>query len=442
MKLKTLIFLSIFAALFLFAPIALFAQPKARVQRTVVCTGAGSATAATCTPSPALSALSDLSTTPRTLIHFTPTASTTGALTLAINGLTATAVVKYVGGAAVALAANDLRSGTSYLLEYDGSAFVVKSVLGNGGGGGGTGDVVGPASAADNEVAIYDSTTGKLIKRGTGCTIASATLTCTGGFVSGDGTAESAIILRELAANGTNDFRIYGAANQAADGCLVFSGALASGDAWRGSASTVTIDGKTCRVMETYTPGAGGGSGASLTAGYCYLSTNCSPPLASLAAISPGAVASRVYVVQIVIPYNMTVAQVAARAAGGGGAGDGFVIGAYTNSSNAPGSLIAGCAFTDVSAGGNWKTCSTSIALTAGTPVWLAVAVENTAMSVRGYTGAFSSAFTEFNSLMAPSRIGRCANTATGTGTGLTLPPTCGSLTSEVWAVPMIVATP
>jgi hypothetical protein len=127
-------------------------------------------------------------------------------------------------------------------------------------GGGGSGDVVGPASAADNEVAIYDSTTGKLIKRGTGCTIASSELTCTGGFTAGAGTSESAIILKELAANGTNDFRIYGAASQATDGCIVLSGALASGDALRGSATTVTIDGKTCRVMETYTPNAGGGS--------------------------------------------------------------------------------------------------------------------------------------------------------------------------------------
>lgn len=240
-------------------PLLAMAQ-KGRPQRVVVCAGGGSATVATCTPSPALAALSDLSTTPRTLVSFTPTANSTGAMTLAINGLTATAVRKYVGGAAQAIAADDLRASTSYLLEYDGTYFVVKSVLGNGGSGGGSGDVVGPASAVDTTVAIYDSTTGKLIKSGTGCTIASATLTCTGGFVSGDGTTESAIILKELTANGSNDFRIYGAANQSADGCLVFSGALASGDAWRGSASTVTIDGKTCRVMETYTPSSGGSS--------------------------------------------------------------------------------------------------------------------------------------------------------------------------------------
>lgn len=40
------------------------------------------------------------------------------------------------------------------------------------GGGGGTGDVVGPASAINNNIAVFDTTTGKLIKDG-GATIAS-----------------------------------------------------------------------------------------------------------------------------------------------------------------------------------------------------------------------------------------------------------------------------
>ena len=35
-------------------------------------------------------------------------------------------------------------------------------------GGSGTGDVVGPASAVDGEIALFDSTTGKLLKRATG----------------------------------------------------------------------------------------------------------------------------------------------------------------------------------------------------------------------------------------------------------------------------------
>lgn len=39
-------------------------------------------------------------------------------------------------------------------------------------GGGGTGDVVGPAASVDSELAIYDSTTGKLLKRASGSGIA------------------------------------------------------------------------------------------------------------------------------------------------------------------------------------------------------------------------------------------------------------------------------
>ncbi len=42
------------------------------------------------------------------------------------------------------------------------------------GGGGGSGDVVGPASATDNNIAVFDGATGKLIKDG-GATIASIT---------------------------------------------------------------------------------------------------------------------------------------------------------------------------------------------------------------------------------------------------------------------------
>ena len=40
------------------------------------------------------------------------------------------------------------------------------SIVSIGGGGGGSGDVVGPASATDNEVARYDSTTGKILQAG------------------------------------------------------------------------------------------------------------------------------------------------------------------------------------------------------------------------------------------------------------------------------------
>jgi hypothetical protein len=51
--------------------------------------------------------------------------------------------------------------------------------------GGGTGDVVGPASSVDAEIALFDSTTGKLIKRATGTGYAKVT----SGVLSADSTA-------------------------------------------------------------------------------------------------------------------------------------------------------------------------------------------------------------------------------------------------------------
>jgi hypothetical protein len=113
-----------------------------------------------------------------------------------------------------------------------------------------------------NKVVIVNSA--GAVTQGTGCTYATNGITCTGGFTSGDGTAQSGVILPELTANGTNDFRMYGAANQTADGCVVFTGTLASGESWRGSATTTVVNGKTCRVMETYTPSAGGPAGLDL----------------------------------------------------------------------------------------------------------------------------------------------------------------------------------
>lgn len=44
-----------------------------------------------------------------------------------------------------------------------------------GASGSGSGDVVGPASSVDSEIALFDSTTGKLIKRATGSGIAKIT---------------------------------------------------------------------------------------------------------------------------------------------------------------------------------------------------------------------------------------------------------------------------
>jgi hypothetical protein len=46
------------------------------------------------------------------------------------------------------------------------SGLLEASIIPGGGGGGGSGDVVGPASSSDGRVALFDSTTGKLLKQG------------------------------------------------------------------------------------------------------------------------------------------------------------------------------------------------------------------------------------------------------------------------------------
>jgi hypothetical protein len=56
-------------------------------------------------------------------------------------------------------------SNTHVLTADSGEAAGVKWAAG--GGGGGSGDVVGPASSVDSEVVLFDSTTGKLVKRAT-----------------------------------------------------------------------------------------------------------------------------------------------------------------------------------------------------------------------------------------------------------------------------------
>lgn len=110
------------------------------------------------------------------------------------------------------------------------------------------GDVVGPGSATDNSIVVFDSTTGKLIKV-SGCTVVSGVLTCTS-VKAGDGTASSGAIFPELTANGTNDFRIYGADNQSADGCIILTGQPADHAAITFTGTTATIDTKTCRVAQ------------------------------------------------------------------------------------------------------------------------------------------------------------------------------------------------
>lgn len=78
------------------------------------------------------------------------------------DGLAATVAVGTVTTGAPGTSATVVNSGTSSAAVFD---FTIPRGD-TGAGGGGSGDVVGPASATNNGVALFDSTTGKIIKDG------------------------------------------------------------------------------------------------------------------------------------------------------------------------------------------------------------------------------------------------------------------------------------
>lgn len=101
-------------------------------------------------------------------------------------------------------------------------------------------------------VVVYDDM-GNVVPNAIACQI-STQLSC------GDGTASSAIVLGELAANGTNFFAIYGADSMASSGCIIVSGTGTSGQVLADAGTTaMTTDGNTCHVM-SWTTISGGGS--------------------------------------------------------------------------------------------------------------------------------------------------------------------------------------
>lgn len=100
-----------------------------------------------------------------------------------------------------------------------------------------------------------------------GCTFNKNTkvLTAVGGVRSGDGTKSSALILPELAANGSSSFAIYGADAQSEDGCIVVGGSPSNlGDVLAYTGITVNTTAATpqpCKVMQW--AGTGGLVGSS-----------------------------------------------------------------------------------------------------------------------------------------------------------------------------------
>ncbi len=148
----------------------------------------------------------------------------------------------------------DLTSPTNnYVVTYDSSTDKFK--LAAGGGGGGSGDVVGPASATDGSVAIFDTGTGKLLKSGTDATIQTVRFGLGANAVSTNTVAGANSALGSGSLSGTNNTAVgYGA------GAAVTSGTT---NTFVGSGSGSATTSGSGRVCIGYQAGAGGTTGNS-----------------------------------------------------------------------------------------------------------------------------------------------------------------------------------
>lgn len=93
-------------------------------------------------------------------------------------------------------------TGDDNLYIYDGAGWVDLTVQ----GGGGSGDVVGPSSSVDNEIALFNSTTGKLIKRASLTGLVKATSGVASAAVSGTDYAPATSGSAILKGNGSGGF--------------------------------------------------------------------------------------------------------------------------------------------------------------------------------------------------------------------------------------------
>jgi hypothetical protein len=101
-------------------------------------------------------------------------------------------------------------------------------------------------------IPVYDATGAKLAQNGAACQITAA-----GGLECGDGTKSSTVLLKELGANGSNFFALYGGDNRTADACIVMPAGAGptNGQVLSATASTATMtDGNVCVVMAWTTP--------------------------------------------------------------------------------------------------------------------------------------------------------------------------------------------
>jgi hypothetical protein len=140
--------------------------------------------------------------------------SITGNAATATSATSATTTTNLAGGAANRVPYQSASGTTTFVaaptvtnsyLKWNGTALGWDTVSG---GGGGSGDVVGPASATDNQIVLFDSTTGKLIKAATTTGLLKASTGVIAAAVSGTdyAPATSGSANQLLASNGTGGF--------------------------------------------------------------------------------------------------------------------------------------------------------------------------------------------------------------------------------------------
>jgi hypothetical protein len=126
-------------------------------------------------------------------------------------------------------------------------------------------------------IPVYDATGAKLTQNAYACQITAA-----GGLECGDGTKSSAVLLKELGANGSNFFAIYGADNRTADACIVMPAGAGptNGQVLSATASTATMtDGNVCVVMAWTTPTSATypGAGVAVSTGSAWGTSKTAP---------------------------------------------------------------------------------------------------------------------------------------------------------------------
>jgi uncharacterized membrane protein len=223
-------------------------------------------------------------------------------------------------------------------------------------GGGGTGDVVGPASATNNNIAVFDGTTGKLIKDG-GATIASlvpTTRTVNGHALSSNVTVTPSDLSLVIGTNvqaWDTDLDAYAAL--ATTGLVARTGS--------GTAATRTITAGDARL--TVTNGDGVAGNPTVTAG-----TMCQVDLYTAAGTTSG----------VTIPTWATTGRIL-DSGGGGGSGSGRRAAAATNAMGGGGGCGGGFTDVTVSAAALRAIASTySVTVGAGGTAGAAVTVDST----------------------------------------------------------------